>query len=135
MNDLDTPIGHAPAMPRRALEPGFGAYCRIGKLELALFHAEDGIYALDDRCPHAGSSLSRGHFDGRRVVCPSHGWIFDVRSGRALSDLGTATRCHKVRVVDDTIFVQVAPFRAALGAALGWLRRVGGRRRGSEGRT
>ena len=33
-------------------------------------------FALRDTCPHAGTLLSRGRFDGQEVECPYHGWRF-----------------------------------------------------------
>ena len=34
------------------------------------------VFALRDTCPHRGTLLSRGAFDGREVECPYHGWRF-----------------------------------------------------------
>ncbi|MEQ9109176.1 MAG: aromatic ring-hydroxylating dioxygenase subunit alpha [Rhodospirillaceae bacterium] len=33
-------------------------------------------FALQDTCPHRGTLLSRGTFDGTEVECPYHGWRF-----------------------------------------------------------
>ena len=39
--------------------------------------SHDGAaFALRDTCPHRGTLLSRGTFDGREVECPYHGWRF-----------------------------------------------------------
>ncbi|MBL8644744.1 MAG: aromatic ring-hydroxylating dioxygenase subunit alpha [Rhodospirillaceae bacterium] len=38
--------------------------------------AEGRVFALRDTCPHRGTLLSRGAFDGREVECPYHGWRF-----------------------------------------------------------
>jgi phenylpropionate dioxygenase-like ring-hydroxylating dioxygenase large terminal subunit len=37
------------------------------------------VGALIDRCPHRGMVLSKGWVDGARLVCPYHGWSYDVR--------------------------------------------------------
>lgn len=57
----------------------------------SLFHHEKGIvllfdvdgclYAIDDRCPHAGASLFTGRLEGRWLQCPAHGLKFDLDSG------------------------------------------------------
>jgi len=31
-------------------------------------------------CPHAGADLTNASFDGRYVVCPRHGWRFDIEN-------------------------------------------------------
>ena len=46
---------------------------------LCFFRATNGqVCAIQDVCPHRGSSLSRGkiHWSGT-VTCPYHGWVFD----------------------------------------------------------
>src|SRR5262249_3572659 len=35
-------------------------------------------FAMKDICPHQGVPLSDGHFDGKEVECPFHGWKFDT---------------------------------------------------------
>jgi phenylpropionate dioxygenase-like ring-hydroxylating dioxygenase large terminal subunit len=46
--------------------------------ELVLFRGPNGVYALDNRCPHRGARLSLGkcRYEGT-VSCPYHGWTFD----------------------------------------------------------
>jgi phenylpropionate dioxygenase-like ring-hydroxylating dioxygenase large terminal subunit len=38
--------------------------------------AQGAVFAMRDTCPHRGTLLSRGAFDGREVECPYHGWRF-----------------------------------------------------------
>ena len=38
--------------------------------------ASGKVFALRDTCPHRGTLLSRGTFDGKEVACPYHGWRF-----------------------------------------------------------
>ena len=41
--------------------------------------ASDGkAFAMKDICPHQAVPLSDGHFDGKDVQCPFHGWKFDT---------------------------------------------------------
>ena len=46
------------------------------------------VYAIDDTCNHAGESLSKGELDGCQVVCPAHGYTFDVRTGHLIEPAG-----------------------------------------------
>lgn len=46
---------------------------------LVLWRSNDGdAHAWQDRCPHRGSRLSLGHVREDRLVCPYHGWNYDV---------------------------------------------------------
>lgn len=73
---------------------GFQTVCRTDELKLgeskrfvvdavpvSLFHLQDGFYALDDRCPHAGASLALGYLESDVVRCRIHHWGFCIRSG------------------------------------------------------
>ena len=48
---------------------------------IALFNVDGTLYALDDACPHAGSSLINGTIQGRTVQCRAHGLRFDLLTG------------------------------------------------------
>jgi nitrite reductase/ring-hydroxylating ferredoxin subunit len=61
-------------------------------------------YALDDRCPHAAAPLSMGTLDRGRLVCPVHGWKFDVFSGHC-ELFNAQARTHRVRVSAGTLEV------------------------------
>ena len=58
-----------------------GLAVRAGGIDVALFAADGGVYALEDRCPHADAPLSDGALHGCVVVCAAHGWDFDIRTG------------------------------------------------------
>ena len=55
---------------------------------LVLVRDAEGVFALEDRCPHRGLPLSHGRSSMGAVSCPYHGWSFG-RGGRCLSVPGT----------------------------------------------
>lgn len=56
----------------------------VDGVAVALTRLEGALVAFADRCPHASGSLSEGEYGRGRVICPVHGWKFDIRSGAAL---------------------------------------------------
>ena len=92
----EIPVGSAKAFPVN------------GKL-VAVFHTEDGWYAIDDLCPHQGASLSAGHVEDKAVMCPWHAWRFSIEDGRWLdADTGKlACGSYAVKVEDEEVFVSV----------------------------
>jgi nitrite reductase/ring-hydroxylating ferredoxin subunit len=40
-----------------------------------------GLFAVTNRCPHRGLPLDDARVTGHTLVCPFHGWRFDLRSG------------------------------------------------------
>lgn len=65
------------------ISPGSGVRVVVAGREIGIFRAEDRLYAMENLCPHAGSSLHEGFLTGTRVVCPGHGWEFDLVTGLA----------------------------------------------------
>ncbi len=56
----------------------------IGDRRIALILHEGTFLAVQDSCTHNGESLSKGkiNFLGE-IICPWHGYRFDLRTGRA----------------------------------------------------
>ena len=80
---------------------------------IALFNVDGSLHAINDVCPHRGGPLSRGALRGSVVICPWHGWTFDVRTGQPDHPGGHSVATYRVKVVGTTIYV-------------GWLRGGGG---------
>lgn len=78
---------------------------RAGKF-VAVFRTEEGVFAVQNDCPHAWAPLASGSVDDCRVTCPLHGWSFDIRDGSPVDAPPSATlRCYDVEVVDGEVRV------------------------------
>jgi nitrite reductase/ring-hydroxylating ferredoxin subunit len=57
-----------------------------GHEPFAVFKAGEAIFVTQDKCNHAGASLSlEGRVDGHNVICGWHDATFDLRTGAGLS--------------------------------------------------
>ncbi|HEY4240915.1 MAG TPA: Rieske 2Fe-2S domain-containing protein [Kofleriaceae bacterium] len=65
------------------------------------------LVAVPSVCPHEDVSLAGGEFAGGVVVCPGHGYAFDVRTGRCGHDAGLLLRRYPVTVVDGDVWVDL----------------------------
>jgi len=74
---------------------------------IALFNVDGTVYALDDTCPHNGSSLAAGKLEGSVIACRAHGLRFDVRTGRMPGVDGFCAKSLPVQVVDGDIAVGI----------------------------
>ena len=78
---------------------------------IAVFHAEEGLYAIDDTCTHQDASLSEGWLEGCQVECPLHGASFDLRTGQPMClPARHPVRTHRVTVEDGVIHVHPSAF-------------------------
>jgi len=63
---------------------------------------EREIYAVSAECPHAGFDLSEGWCQNGKIICPLHGYAFDLKTGRGTNDY---LRTYPVKLENKTIFV------------------------------
>ncbi len=49
--------------------------------DILVVRTDAGVYALEDACNHAGASLAEGHVEGACIICPMHGYAFDLATG------------------------------------------------------
>jgi nitrite reductase (NADH) small subunit len=57
-----------------------------GGRTLCVANLNGAVAVLDGTCPHEGGPLGEGSVEDGRVVCPWHGFAFDVRTGAASDD-------------------------------------------------
>ena len=76
--------------------------------DIAVFRtAEDGAFALLDRCPHKGGPLSQGIVHGNKVACPLHGWNIRLEDGCAVAPDEGCVATFPVRVEGGEVFLQI----------------------------
>jgi nitrite reductase (NADH) small subunit len=72
---------------------------------IALFNVGGRFYAIDNLCPHRGGPLGEGDMDGPIVVCPWHGWRWDVTTGANANNPAVRVSCYPVTVEQGAVFV------------------------------
>lgn len=98
---IDVPVMLADTMP-----DGSSAHVKIGKRDIALFRVDGEFYALSNLCRHVYGPLSQGYLDDHIVMCPWHGWRYDVRDG-STDHPNADVRVYPVRVRDGTVLITV----------------------------
>jgi precorrin-3B synthase len=95
------------------LKPDRACVVRAGGLDLALVCTQQGVFAMDNACPHSGGALGEGQVQGETVTCPLHGWQFECRSGRSLTEKRAPQRMYAVRMEGGRVLVEVPDAPAA----------------------
>jgi toluene monooxygenase system ferredoxin subunit len=80
---------------------------RLGAVDLLMCNVEGQVFVYADRCPHLASRLSDARFDGQRITCSAHEWVFDARGGGGVNPAQACLRRYPVRVIGDDIFVDL----------------------------
>ena len=84
---------------------------------VAIFRTHDGeVFALDDRCPHKGGTLSEGIVHGHAVTCPLHNWVISLEDGQAQGADEGRVVTHAVKVESGRILLDAARLRRRAAA-------------------
>ena len=90
-----TVVGHLDDLAVAAMK-----MVKVDGHRLCLVRTSEGVFALDQACPHEGYGLTTGELDGDLITCAWHNWKFRVSDGACV--LGEEdVRTHPVHVAAD----------------------------------
>jgi nitrite reductase/ring-hydroxylating ferredoxin subunit len=92
--------------------PAEGEVCEMADGRLCVARVGGVIAVLDNVCPHEEGPLGQGMIEDGRVVCPYHGWAFDVKTGAALHDSSEHARVFEAVVQDGALMVRPPDYSA-----------------------
>ena len=96
------------------------------ELEIGVFHLDGEFYAYENTCPHQGGPVCHGRMlkkveeiigkdktskgltfssEHTHVVCPWHGFEFNVKTGKHPGDRNSVLTPFDVKINDDDVFV------------------------------
>lgn len=85
---------------------GTGKTVEAAGKQIALFNAGGKFFAIDNACKHRGGPLGEGELDGTSVVCPWHGWEYDITTGANLDDPAVKLGCYAVKIEGGDVLVE-----------------------------
>jgi NAD(P)H-dependent nitrite reductase small subunit len=86
---------------------GASQFIMVGETQVALFRTAEGLFALDNICPHRGAPLHEGFVSDGQVTCPWHQWQFQLEDGRCRNIPGARVDSFPVEVRDGVIWVKL----------------------------
>ncbi|MDQ1439473.1 MAG: nitrite reductase small subunit [Acidimicrobiaceae bacterium] len=92
-----------------ALQPERGLPVRVGGTDVAVFLVGGEVRAVEDHCLHLGGPLADGLVVDGCVVCPWHGWVYELATGRKVVGARTAgdLPVYAVTVDGDEVKVEI----------------------------
>ena len=97
------------AASRVDIPEGGSMTVNLDGLVIALFHTPEGIFAVDNRCPHMGFPLDRGTVKDCILTCHWHHARFDLHSGGAFDPWADDVRAFPVKIEGGDIWIDLAP--------------------------
>ena len=102
-------MSFVPVARSADIPAGRGCLVEAGSCAVAVFNGGDGrFYAVSALCPHEDGPLADGWIERDAVVCPWHGFDFDLATGacRVADDLSITV--FPARVVNGAVEVDVS---------------------------
>lgn len=76
-------------------------------LSIGVFHHKGGWYALRNHCLHHGGPVATGRLEGDNLICPWHGYTYNVTNGQLLIDPGARLEMFPVELRQGQVFILV----------------------------
>lgn len=90
----------------KRIKPGATQLLVVHQQRICLARVEDEFFAVEDKCSHNGESLSKGHTNYvGEVVCPWHGYRFNLRTGRESDERSRDLNTYPVKIDESGFYV------------------------------
>lgn len=74
---------------------------------IAVYRHQGSLYAIDGVCMHQGGPLARGRLMDGTVVCPWHGWQYELATGNHAPTCKKMLNTYQIREIDGQIEIDV----------------------------
>jgi nitrite reductase/ring-hydroxylating ferredoxin subunit len=101
--------GYFPATAVSTIQDEEITAVNINGTKLILLRWQDEIHAMSGKCPHAAANMAEGDCYRGKVVCPDHGYVFEIATGRTLwpADEMLRLKRYPVKVENGLVLVKV----------------------------
>ncbi len=99
--------GYASSIKERELLEGHMKAVRVKGNPILLVRKNSEVFGLFNRCLHMGCSLEGGILTDYILMCPCHGWKYDVRNGQYTENPLTALQTYRCKIEDGKIYVEL----------------------------
>jgi nitrite reductase/ring-hydroxylating ferredoxin subunit len=89
----------------------------VNNMPILLAYTKRGVFAIRDKCPHMGATLSNGMLKDGVITCKDHGLPISVETGEVtnkakadflnLDEYSLSVRKYKTIIKDDTVFIDL----------------------------
>ncbi len=92
---------------KTSVKEAFVRKVKAGNQQICLIGFEEKIYAVSEKCPHAGGELAGGWCEKGQIVCPIHRYQYNLETGKGAAGQGDYIDTFPVEVREDGTYVQV----------------------------
>lgn len=75
---------------------------QLGDVKICIARQGNKVFAFEEACPHRKASLSQGMINKfQEIVCPLHGYQFDLNSGKCQQSQCSDLKIYKTETTED----------------------------------
>jgi nitrite reductase/ring-hydroxylating ferredoxin subunit len=77
-------------------------------VDIAVFKVNGDIFIVNNTCPHQHTSvIYDGFIENGCVVCPAHGWMFNLKTGKQPSG-AKGLDTFSTKIIDDEVYAIIS---------------------------
>lgn len=79
----------------------------VGERVICVANVAGEYSAMDNVCIHRGGPLGQGIVEGGKIVCPWHGWQYDLKTGEASHNPNAKVAVYPLKIEGDNVMVDL----------------------------
>jgi nitrite reductase/ring-hydroxylating ferredoxin subunit len=99
--------GFVSSVKESEIKEGQMKAVRVKGKPILLVRQGGEVFGVSNYCPHMGCTFEGGILRDYVVMCPCHGWKFDIRTGEYIENKVTALQTYRCKVEDGKIYVEI----------------------------
>jgi 3-phenylpropionate/trans-cinnamate dioxygenase ferredoxin subunit len=88
-------------------EQDFIRLVKVDGKKICLIRHEGKLFAIQNRCPHAGGILSNGWCKNGNIVCPIHRYEYSLATGKGAPGQGDYVNVYTIEQRNDGVYIAV----------------------------
>lgn len=106
------PAGYTYVCERSALPLRGKKTVKVGGTRVLIVACDQGLFAVEDRCPQTGAPIAHGKVIGCTITTPTNGALYSLATGRYLGGGQSWLQSHwltvyPLTVIDDRVYVRI----------------------------
>jgi nitrite reductase/ring-hydroxylating ferredoxin subunit len=101
-------VNFKACLKEKDLKEGQMKHVQVSGKSILLVKQGGQIFAISNICPHEGCSLDKGVLYEYLVMCPCHGWKFDVRNGQFVENKVITLATYQCKKENGKILVGIS---------------------------
>ncbi len=99
--------GFVSCIKERDIKDGQMKAIRVKGRPILLIRKGDQYFGLSNRCPHMGCSFEGGILREYKLMCPCHGWKFDVRNGAYEENKEIVLTSYPCKIQNGKVYIKL----------------------------